>query len=143
MRRKLYPADKFPDGQADLAISLNNMGCVLQSVGRLEGALEHHQQALAMRRKLYSAVRFPDGHAYLAQSLGNLGMILDSLGRLQGAGASPASPSHAASSSRQTGSPKGMPNLALCLNNLGFVLHSMGRYEQGVPYLEQPWKCCA
>ena len=59
MKRKLYPADKFPDGHTDLAESLNNLGVVLRSLGRREGALEHYQQALAMRRKLYPPTSFP------------------------------------------------------------------------------------
>ena len=85
MYRKLYPAAKFPDGHTDLAVSLNNVGIVLESLGRLESALEHYQQALAMRRKLYPAAKFPDGHADLAGSLNNMGVVLESLGRLEAA----------------------------------------------------------
>ena len=62
------------------------MGIVLESLGRLEAALEHHQQALAMNAKALPAKdKFPDGHADLAASLNNLGGVLQSLGRLEAA----------------------------------------------------------
>ena len=83
MLRKLYPVEQFPDGHTDLATSLNNMGSVLEPLGRLEDALEHYLQALAMYRKLYPVDKFPDSHADLATSLSNMGGMLLELGRYE------------------------------------------------------------
>src|SRR5262249_28664024 len=80
MRRKLYPAERFPDGHPDLATSLNNMGFVLRSLGEPAKGLPYLEEALAMRRRLYPEGRFKDGHPDLASSLNNLGAVLESLG---------------------------------------------------------------
>jgi CHAT domain-containing protein len=81
MHRRLYPPARFPDGHFELAEGLNNVGVALTFLGRLEEALEHHQQVLAMRRKLFSPAQFPDGHPELALSLNNVGMALLVTGR--------------------------------------------------------------
>src|SRR4051812_24049895 len=52
INQRLYPPTEYPEGHADLAGSLNNLGFVLQEMGRLEPALDCHEQALAMMRRL-------------------------------------------------------------------------------------------
>jgi CHAT domain-containing protein len=81
MRRRLYPESKYPAGHPDLANSLNNLGAVLDSMGRLEPALGYYEQALAMRRRLYPESKYPAGHPDLANSLNNLGGLLWAMGR--------------------------------------------------------------
>ena len=44
MRKKLYPASRYPQGHPDLAISLNNLGALLRARG--ENAGDGHQIAL-------------------------------------------------------------------------------------------------
>jgi tetratricopeptide (TPR) repeat protein len=80
IRRKLYPAAKYPDGHPDIAQSLNNMGAVLLSSGSAHQALPFYEQALAMRRRLYPAPKYPDGHPDIAQSLNSMGNVLVSVG---------------------------------------------------------------
>src|SRR6202035_1578484 len=61
IRRKLYPSSKYPDGHADLAQSLNNLGFVLKAIGQADKALTFYQQGLDMTRQLYPASKYPDG----------------------------------------------------------------------------------
>jgi hypothetical protein len=49
--QKLYPASRFKDGHPDLALSLINMGAVLDALGEAARALPYYQKALAMYRK--------------------------------------------------------------------------------------------
>src|SRR5262249_32375709 len=69
IRERLYPAKDYPDGHADLAVSLNNLGFVLEAMGEPARALPHHEKALAMRQRLYPESRYKDGHPDLAVSL--------------------------------------------------------------------------
>jgi CHAT domain-containing protein len=80
LRRRLYPTDRFPQGHPDLASNLNNLGFVLNTLGRPEKALPLYEQALAMRRRLYSEERYPNGHPHLLHTLITGGSLLDSLG---------------------------------------------------------------
>ena len=138
MYRKLYPADKFPDGHPELATSLNNMGTVLQFLGRLEGALEHFQQGLVMYRKLYPADKFPDGHTDLARSLNNIGGVLQPLDRLEG-GAEHGQQALAMYRKLYPADrfPDGHRELAHSLNNMGFLLWSLGRLEGALEHYQQ------
>ncbi|MFG2807820.1 tetratricopeptide repeat protein, partial [Streptomyces massasporeus] len=70
-----------PDAyEADLAMSLNNLGTMLADVGRREEALEAASQAVDIRQRL--AATNPDAHeADLAMSLNNLGNRLLAVGR--------------------------------------------------------------
>src|SRR5262245_26078190 len=43
--KRLYPADRYPQGHPELAQSLNNLGGLLQSRGRYDEALGYHEQA--------------------------------------------------------------------------------------------------
>src|SRR5262245_87571 len=65
--RRLYPKGELPDGHADLATSLNNLGALLYARGRLADAEPHLRDALAMRRRL-----FKGDHPAVAAALNNL-----------------------------------------------------------------------
>ena len=43
MCQKLYPKERFPDGHAELAASLSNMGDVFESLGESGKALTLHR----------------------------------------------------------------------------------------------------
>jgi CHAT domain-containing protein len=138
LRRKLFPASKFPDGHSELATGLNNLGFMLQAAGSAEKALPFYEQGLAMYRKLYPASRFPEGHADLASSLNNMGAVLHALGSTERA-----LPFYdqALAMNRQlyptSEFPDGHPSIALSLNNMGFVLQAAGSAEKALSCYEQ------
>jgi tetratricopeptide (TPR) repeat protein len=138
MRQKLYPPPKYADGHPNLAISLNNLGGLLQGQGRYAQALPYHERALAMNRKLYPPPKYRDGHPDLAISLNNLGALLQAQGRY--AQALPYLEQALAMVQKlysDTKYPNGHPNVAGSLNNLGHLLNAQGRYAQALPYYEQ------
>ena len=59
MYRKLYAADKYPDGHPALAGSLNNMGGLLDAQGEYGRAKPFYRDALVMLKKLYPAAKYP------------------------------------------------------------------------------------
>src|SRR5205823_6063956 len=73
MRRRFYPAERYPDGHPDLAISLSNLGVLFESRGEAAQAEPLLREALTIDRKLYPVERYPDGHPELAVGLSNLG----------------------------------------------------------------------
>src|SRR5262249_49631545 len=77
---RLYPKTDYPQGHADLAASLNNLGLLLKWQGDYGGARGYYERALAMRQALYPEDRYPRGHPDLATSLNNLGLLLEARG---------------------------------------------------------------
>ena len=129
MRRRLYPEAQYPQGHRDLALSLNNLGELLQDQGEYAGARDYYEQALAMRRRLYPEAQYPQGHRDLAQSLNNLGTLLQGQGEY--AGARDCYERALAMRRRlypEAQYPQGHPHLALSLNNLGELLQGQGEY---------------
>src|SRR5579884_2181444 len=59
IRRRLYPADRYPAGHTELAESLNNLAAALDSQGEYAKARDLYEQSLEMRRRLYPAANFP------------------------------------------------------------------------------------
>jgi CHAT domain-containing protein len=82
--RRLYPKAQYPDGHPDLALSLNNLGGLLDARGEYAGAEPFYRDALAMNRTLYPRAQYPAGHPDLALSLNNLGGLLDARGEYAG-----------------------------------------------------------
>jgi CHAT domain-containing protein/tetratricopeptide (TPR) repeat protein len=138
MCRRLYPEARFPQGHPDLALSLNNLGFLLQAMGEYGKALPYYEQALAMRRRLYPEARFPQGHPELAQSLNNLAGLVWRMGEY--GKALPYLEQALAMRRRlypEARFSQGHPDLAQSLNNLGFLLQAMGAYGKALPYQEQ------
>src|SRR5262249_40870536 len=73
MVQQLYPKEQYPQGHPHLAISLGNLGALLQAMGQYEEARSYKEQALAMKQQLYPKDKYPQGHPELATSLNNLG----------------------------------------------------------------------
>jgi tetratricopeptide (TPR) repeat protein/CHAT domain-containing protein len=136
--RRLYPTRSYPDGHADIAASLNNLGAVLGEMGRLETASSYLQEALAMRRRLYPASKYPDGHPELATSLSNLGAVLRAMGRLE-----PALEyqQEALAMKRrlypESKYPDGHPDVAGSLYHLAVLLQAMDRLEPALACNQQ------
>jgi CHAT domain-containing protein/Tfp pilus assembly protein PilF len=135
---QLYPKEQFPQGNQNLASSLNNLGFLLQAIGQYAQAQPYLERALAMCDKLYPAARFPDGHPQLAQSLISLGALLSARGDY--AQAQPYLERALAMNQKlypAERSPDGHPDLAQSLNNLGLLLRVLGEYGKAQPYLER------
>jgi CHAT domain-containing protein len=136
VRRRLYPPQRYPDGHPDLALSINNLGHLLQDRGELARAEPLLRDALAMRRKLYPPGRYPDGHPNLARSLNNLGLLLKARGEL--ARAEPLYRDALAMRQKLYPPgryPDGHPHLAVSLNNLGLLLQARGELARAEPLL--------
>jgi tetratricopeptide (TPR) repeat protein len=65
MNRKLYRADRFPDGHANLSSSLNNLRILLKTMGKYGKAFPYYERTLATTQMLYPADRLPHGHVNL------------------------------------------------------------------------------
>src|SRR5262245_60962965 len=68
--RRLYPKAEFPDGHANLATSLNNLGFLYQSQGKYAAAEPLSQEALEMLRRLFNG-----DHRDVATSLDSLAQL--------------------------------------------------------------------
>jgi CHAT domain-containing protein/tetratricopeptide (TPR) repeat protein len=136
--RRLYPADKFPDGHLRLATGLNDLGILLMYCGEHARAEEALREAVAMRRRLYPADKFPDGHRHLALSLNALGELLWGCGEYARA----EGPLQEALAMRRklypAGKfPDGHSELATSLNDLGILLMYRGEHARAEEALRE------
>jgi tetratricopeptide (TPR) repeat protein len=132
--RRVYPAERYPNGHVNLAISLDCLGFLLRTQGELSQAEPCCRDALAMYRRLYPAERYADGHPYLALSLYNLGMLLHERGKLNQA--EPCYREALAMFRRlypDERFPAGQPHLAHILTGLGSLLQNRGKLDQAEP----------
>ena len=131
MYERLYPKQDHPE----LAISLKNMGHVLDSLGEPGKALPYFERALAMNERLYPK----QDHPALARSLSWMGHVLESLGEPR-----KALPYYEqALAMRERLYPKqDHPNLAESLNNIGGVLQFLGEPRKALPYYERALAMC-
>jgi CHAT domain-containing protein/Tfp pilus assembly protein PilF len=138
IRRRLYPAEKYPDGHPDLANSLNNVGFMLDEQKEYGKAERFYRDALEMNRKLYPAAKYPDGRPELAMSLNNLGAFLVERGEY-----GKAEPLYrdALDINRRLYPaekyPDGHPDLAVSLVNLGALLLEWGEYGKAADALAE------
>jgi CHAT domain-containing protein len=129
--RRLYPADRHPDGHADLVASLYNVGFVLFERGAYAQAEPYYRASLTLCRKLYPPGRFPNGHGHLALSLNQLGLLLQERGDY--AQAEPLLREALAMRYKLHPAeqfPDGHYELATCLHNLGLLLRVRGAYAE-------------
>jgi CHAT domain-containing protein len=138
MHRRLFPDKDYPNGHADVATDLNNMGVLLGRLDRTEEARARLHEALEMRRKLYPKAKFPSGHPGLANSLNSLGNLLATKGELDKA----QEYMEEALAMRQRQFPvdqypRGNPELAVQLANLGILHDARGDSKQAVSLFEK------
>jgi CHAT domain-containing protein/tetratricopeptide (TPR) repeat protein len=141
--RRAYPPERFPDGHADLAVGLNNLGTMRLNRGELAAAEPLYREALAMRRKLYPPERCPDGHPHLAASLSNLGYLLQARG--EPARVEPLFREALAMRRKLYPAerfPDGHDDLAASLNSLGYLLHARGELARAEPLLREAVAMC-
>jgi len=112
----------------DVATSLNNVGFLLQSLGRLEKALPFYEDSLAMRKRLFKHQDHPE----IADGLNNIGTLYYSLGQIEQA---LACFSDALALRKRIHQDEDHPNVASSLSLLGFLLHSQGEFRKATPLL--------
>jgi CHAT domain-containing protein/Tfp pilus assembly protein PilF len=134
IRRRLFPAGRYPAGHADLADSLNRLGFLYRAAGQPAKAERFLADALRMRRQLYPPEKYPDGHPDLGISLNNLAYVLQARGDLaraeQGFRQALAMAQKLYPAEKY---PDGHPEIASGLNSLGFVLQARGELAAAEP----------
>jgi CHAT domain-containing protein/Tfp pilus assembly protein PilF len=133
IQRQLYPRERYPQGHANLAASLDNLGGLLEHQREYGQALGYRRQALHMYQQLYPKERYPQGHADLAISLNNLGLLLEDQGEY---GQARDYLQQALHMFRQL-YPQGHPHLVASLNNLGHLLEAQREYGEALDYNRQ------
>jgi CHAT domain-containing protein/Flp pilus assembly protein TadD len=138
IRRRLYPAERFPQGSHDLAVSLNNLGGYLRDHGDYARAEMYHRAAAAMFARLYPPERFPDGHPDLAIALNNVGFVLN----LRGDFVAAERYLQRALSMRRKLYPRerfpdGHTELATSLGNVGVLLNARGDFTRAEALLRE------
>jgi CHAT domain-containing protein/tetratricopeptide (TPR) repeat protein len=124
LARRLYPKAEFPDGHADLARSLNNLGLLYHFQGRLAEAAPLSKEALDMQKRLHKG-----DHPVVASSLNNLGSLYQAQGKL--AKAAPLLKDALDMNKRLfTGD---HPTVAQSLNNLGSLYQAQGKLAEAAP----------
>ena len=138
IREELFPEDKFPQGHADLALSLNWMGVVLYKLERYEEAKTYYERVLAMRRRLYPATEHPQGHACIALDLTNLG---DAYKKLHKYDAARKSYDQGLEMRRRLYPkdkyPNGHCDIAASINRLGTLFDAQNKHDEARKYYEQ------
>jgi CHAT domain-containing protein/Tfp pilus assembly protein PilF len=129
--RRLYPPERYPDGHAHLATSLNNLGYLLVLRGDLDRAEPLLVGAVAMYRKVYPVAQFPDGHPALAMGLNNLGILRRDQGdSTQAEAVFREAVAMCEKVYPPEQYPDGHPNLAQTRNNLAAQLQARAEYAQ-------------
>ena len=141
MYRRLYPAEKYPDGHPDLAASLNNLGTCWMRKASTARRSRYYRDALEMYQRLYPPDKYPDGHPDLATSLNNLGDLLEPGRVRQGGAVLPRRPGHAQAPLPARKYPDGHPDLAMSLNNLGVLLRDRASTARRSRTTATPWTC--
>ncbi|HEX5746790.1 MAG TPA: serine/threonine-protein kinase [Archangium sp.] len=108
--------------------SLNNLGLVLEDVGRLEEAREHYARALALKQR-----QLGPEHPTTLTSLANLGTVLGRLGRTGEA----LTYLQQAQALREKVLGPEHPSNAISLTNLAYLLDTLGQPEQARALFER------
>ncbi len=125
---RVYAERDYPQGHAELARSLLNLGVLLGSTGSYDQALVTLERALAMHKGLY-----PRGHEVVALTLNNMGALYHERGEY----------AKALSYHNQTVRmyrsifTRDNPMIAHALNDAGSALRSMGDYGKALPVYEE------
>jgi CHAT domain-containing protein len=138
MTRALYPKDKFPQGHADLAQSINNLAVLHLAAGEFGKAEPLLKEALDMRRALFPKENYPKGHPLLAESINNLAMLRRDAGEF---GKAEPLLKEALAMRRalfpREKYPQGHAELAGSINNLGLLHQDAGEYGNAEPLLKE------
>lgn len=135
LARRLYNKTQFPDGHAAIALSLNNLANLYQTLGKLDAAEPLLKDALEMRQKLYKG----QDHANLAISLNNLAKLYQAQGKL--ADAEPLA-KDALEMCRRLFKDQDHPDLAISLNDLGHLYEAQGKLGDAEPLYKDALEIC-
>jgi CHAT domain-containing protein/Tfp pilus assembly protein PilF len=136
--RVLYPKAKYPNGHADLARSISNLGYMHQVAGEYGKAEPLYYEALEMDRALYPKAKYPDGHAALARSINNLGLLYKATGDH-----GKAEPFYLEALAiyrvlyPKAKYPNGHSDLSRSISNLGLLHIAAGEYGKAEPLLRE------
>ena len=118
----------YDEKHPELAITLGNLGLILQDLGQYEEAKTCLERALAIQETVYD-----EKHPWLATTLGNLGLILRDLGQYEEAKTC----LERALAIEETVYDEKHPSLATTLGNLGYILQDLRQYEEAKTCLER------
>jgi serine/threonine protein kinase/Tfp pilus assembly protein PilF len=116
------------DDHPETLNSVNNMACLLESMGKFEEAQAYYQEALDARRRVLG-----NDHPATFTAINNLGLLLQRMGRLEAA----ESYYREALDGRRRVLGDDHPDTLSSVNNMGTLLEDMGRPEEAMPYYRQ------
>jgi len=136
--RRLFSADKFPDGHPKIASTLTALGVVLGEQGKFDAAISFQTESVAMYRRLYPAHRSPRGHPDLWRALISLGGLRRDEGDIDAARRLfEETLAMARHLYPEEDFPKGHPDVATSLARLGNVLGSQQSLDRALALTEQ------
>jgi len=112
----------------DTLASINGMGLLLQSQGRLSEAESYYREALEARRRILGA-----DHLDTLSSINNMGFLLQEQGRL--VEAEPFYREALEARRRILGADH--PSTLISINNMGFLLQAQGRLVEAEPFYRE------
>ncbi|MFC1573363.1 tetratricopeptide repeat protein [Candidatus Eisenbacteria bacterium] len=116
------------DDHPETLNSINYMGVLLYSMGKLDEALVYWREALEGRRKVLG-----DDHPKTLISIGNMGSLLWSMGKFDEALSYFQEDLEV--SRRVLGNDD--PNTLTSINNMGVLLHEMGKFDEALVYCRE------
>ena len=127
VQKQLYPKALYKLGHPQYALTLNNMGFLQKSMGKIEKAMLYYTQALEMRQRLYGGGDHPD----ILVSLHNVAVLLEDNNEYE-----KALPfyNQELEMRRRMCNNQDHPKLAMNLNTVGNILSKMERHEKALPY---------
>jgi serine/threonine protein kinase/tetratricopeptide (TPR) repeat protein len=120
--------DELGGDHPDFLSSVNNMGFLLGSMGKLDDALLYYTEALEGCRRVLG-----DDHPSTLSSVNNMGFLLQSMGKFDDA--LPFYTEALEGRRRVLGDEN--PSTLSSVNNMGLLLQSMGKFEDALPYYTQ------
>jgi CHAT domain-containing protein len=138
LRRALYPKKEYPQGRADLALSINNVAALYRAAGDHGKAEPLYREALGMYRALYPPEKYPHGHADLGMSINNMAVLYHTAGEY---GKAEPFYKEALDMCRalfpKEKFPQGHADLATSINNLAGLHRDMREYGRAEPLYKE------
>jgi CHAT domain-containing protein len=138
MCRALFPKKDYPNGDTELASSINNLAFLHQATGEYSKAEPLYREALVMVRALYPREKYPNGHSDLTRSINNLAALHKAAGEY-----SKAEPLYRealvmvrALYPREK-YPNGHLDLTRIINNLAVLHEAAGEYSKAEPLFRE------
>ena len=120
--------ERLPAAERGTSALINNLGLLLEAMGKLEEARPLFEEAQQARRETLG-----DRDPSMLASINNLGLLLEAMGKLE-----EARPlfEEAQQARRETLGDRD-PSMLASINNMGLLLKAMGQLEEARPLLEE------